>query len=86
MNPSLNQQPPPSNTMPLDWLLVNLPNGMCMTFIGKRRDLDPETVELCAPDGRPIMQIPRRYVTSTTKEETARLILEEARRRRAEAN
>jgi len=72
--------------MSLDHLLVNLPNGMSMTFIGKCRGLDAQTVELCAPDGRPILQVPRSYVTETTEAETVERIVADVQHRRNASN
>ncbi len=69
-----------------DYLLVNLPNGMSLTFIGRCRELDPQTLELCAPDGRPMFQVPKSCVTRSNEEETAQRILEDARWRRAQTN
>lgn len=68
--------------MKLDYLLITLPNQACLTFIGSWRDLDAQTVELCSPEGRPIMRVPRSYVTPTTREATAQRILADARHRR----
>lgn len=68
--------------MSLDYLMVKLTDDYGFTFIGKRRDLDPDTVELCAPDGRPVFQVPRQRVTQLTKEEQAKVLLNEARYRR----
>ena len=68
--------------MELDYLLIDTQDGMALTFIGKRRDVEPDTVELCAPDGRCAFRVPRRFVTQITKAELARLLMEEARYRR----
>lgn len=74
--PSPNPQSRPSGEK-LDYLLVNLPNGMSMTFIGKCRELNAKTVELCAPDGRPMFQVPKSYVTRTDEDQTAQRIVED---------
>ena len=69
-----------------DYHLVNLPNGMSLTFIGTLHDVDPETVELCTPDGRPVLSVPRSCVTPTTREETAQRLHDEIQDRRAQLN
>jgi hypothetical protein len=84
-NTSRTPQSRPSGEK-LDYVLLNLPNGMSMTFIGRCRELDPETLELCAPDGRPVFQVPKSYVTRSNAEETARRIIKDARSRRAQTN
>ena len=85
MNKPRTPQSRPSGEK-LDYMLLNLPIGMSMTFIGRCRELDPETLELCAPDGRPVFQVPKSYVTRSNEEETARRIIEDARWRRAQTN
>lgn len=67
---------------PLDYVFVELTDDYGITFIGKRRDLDADTVELCAPNGRPVFQVPRCRVTQITREKVAELLLHEARYRR----
>ena len=84
-NTSRTPQSRPSGEK-LDYVLLNLPNGMSMTFIGRCRELDPETLELCAPDGRPVFQVPKSYVTRSNAQETARRIIKDARSRRAQTN
>lgn len=72
----------PIQTMKPDYLFVKLSDDFGLNFIGKRRDLNSETVELCAPNGRPVFQVPRRCVTNITMEKVAELLLHEARYRR----
>jgi hypothetical protein len=58
----------------LDYVFVKLSDDYGITFVGKRRDLNSDTVELCAPDGRPVFRVPRRIVTSITREKAAELL------------
>ena len=74
-----NYKPPIRDPAEMEYLLVSLPNGLCFTFIGRHREVDADTVELCTPDERPILSIPRAYITQSSKDETARRLLEDAR-------
>jgi hypothetical protein len=77
MNPPTNPQP-----AALDYVFVELSDDYGITFIGKRRDLDANTVELCAPNGRPVFQVPRERVTQITREKAAELLHQEIRYQR----
>jgi hypothetical protein len=79
MNASSNHPTDSQARAPLDYVFVELTDDCGITFIGKRRDLDADTVELCTPGGRPVFQVPRQRVTSITREKAAELLHQEIR-------
>jgi hypothetical protein len=79
MNASTNHPTDPQARTALDYVFVELTDDYGVTFIGKRRDLNADTVELCTPDGRPVLQAPRHRVTSITREKAAELLHQEIR-------
>ena len=81
MNPSPKPQTDSQTSVSLDYVVVELTDDYGITFIGKRRDLDADTVELCTPAGRPVLQVPRHRVTQITREKAAELLLHEMRYR-----
>jgi len=81
MNPTTNPQSSAQPARALDYVFVELTDDYGITFIGKRRDINPVTVELCTPDGRPVFQVPRHRVTQISREKAAELFLQGARYR-----
>jgi hypothetical protein len=82
MNPPTTHQTSGQPARSLDYVVVELTHDYGITFIGKRRDIDANTVELCTPDGRPVLQVPRSRVTQITRQKAGELLLHEARSRR----
>jgi hypothetical protein len=68
-----------------NYYLIETPE-VTFTFIGSVQDdpLAPGLVWLCAPGGRPLFQCPAKWVSESTREQTAQRILADAKAIRAE--
>jgi hypothetical protein len=71
--------------MKIFYSLIEIPeHEMALTWIGG--DLKPSTrpdrVWLCNPAGEPVLEAPRHRVRASSREEVAKLIIEDARRAR----